>query len=258
MRWITLLTDFGYADGYVAAMKGVIASIAPDARVEDAAHGVDAGDVAGAAWAIYRYWDLYPERTVHVVVVDPGVGSERRALAVEVEKRFLVGPDNGVFSHVLREHPDARIVALSETRFFRPRVSATFHGRDVFAPVAAHIASGTRLMELGPVVENPMQLIWPEPRHWPDGAEGVVVHTDRFGNLVTNIPEEWCEQGALVWVGDRVAGTIRRTYADVDPGELVALIGSSGLLEVSVRDGSAAVTLDASRGTPVRLGGEVA
>lgn len=258
MQRITLLTDFGHADGYVAAIKGVIASIAPSALVEDIAHGIAPGDVAAAAWALRRYWRLYPEGTVHVVVVDPGVGSERRALAVEAEGRFLVGPDNGVFSHPLREAAASRIVALREARFFRENISATFHGRDVFAPVAAHLATGTRLDELGPGVDNPTQLIWPEPRRRPEGAEGVVVHVDPFGNLVTNIPEGWCERGSIVWVGDRVAGTLLRTYADVDAGQLLALVGSSGLLEISVRDGSAAEALDASRGTPVRVGGDVA
>ncbi len=253
MRRITLLTDFGYRDGYVGAMKGVVASIAPDAVVDDVAHDLTQGDVPAAAWELHRYWRLYPEGTVHVVVVDPGVGSGRRALAAEVDGRFLVGPDNGVFSHVLREAETARVVALTRTDFFLPRVSRTFHGRDVFAPVGAHLARGVDLDALGPPVENPTRLVWPEPTRDGGSIHGEVVHVDRFGNLVTNVPGDWVPATSLVWVGDRVAGSALRTYADVDPGELLALVGSVDLLEVSVRDGSAADMLEARRGTPVRV-----
>jgi S-adenosyl-L-methionine hydrolase (adenosine-forming) len=254
---ITLLTDFGTADGYVGAMKGAIAELAPDVVVDDIAHDVAPGDVAAAAWALSRYWRLYPAGTVHVVVVDPGVGSGRRAIAAEAEGRLLVAPDNGVLSLVLRVAA-ANVVALEAVSYFREPVSRTFHGRDVFAPVAAHLAVGVPLGRLGPAIGNPTRLVFPDPTRTRDGAEGAVIHVDRFGNLITNVPEAWCGPGALVWVGGRTAGEVRRTYADVASGELVALIGSAGLLEVSVRDGSAASALEAERGTAVRLGGEPA
>ena len=251
MRTITLLTDFGAADGYVPAMKGVIASIAPDARLEDAGHDIAPGDVAGAAFALLRYALLYPAGTVHVVVVDPGVGSERRGIAAEADGRCLVGPDNGVFSHVLGSAEDVRFVALTNAEYFRESVSPTFHGRDVFAPVAAHIANGMALEELGPQVTDPVRLEWPEPV--PDGTEvsGVVLHVDRYGNLITNIRSELVASGAAVRVGELVVGRLQRTYADVAEGEVVPLIGSLGLVEISVRDGNAAQLLRTGAGAQV-------
>ena len=252
MTIITLLTDFGTSDGYVAAMKGVIAAIAPDARVDDAAHDIPPGDVAGAALALRRYWRLYPAGTVHVAVVDPGVGSDRRGIALEVDGRFLVGPDNGVFTHVLREAERVQAVSLESAEYFRAEVSATFHGRDIFAPVAAHIARGVRLVSLGARITDPVQLPWPEPQRTADAVEGVVVHADRFGNLITNIPGDWCARGSTVWLGERRIGPLFLTHADVAPGEPAALIGSAGFLEISVRDGSAAEVLAANRGAVVR------
>jgi S-adenosylmethionine hydrolase len=256
MTIITLLTDFGWSDGYVGAMKGAIASMAPEVQVDDAAHNVAAGDVMGAALALWRYWRLYPSGTVHVAVVDPGVGSERRGVALEADGRFLVGPDNGVFTHVLREAENVRVVALETREYFREPVSATFHGRDVFAPVAAHIAVGVALERLGSAVADPLRLTWPEPHEEESGEiAGVVVHTDRYGNLITNISGESCSPGAAVRVGEIIVGRVQRTYADVGAGELIPLIGSLGLLEISVRDGSAAQLLRAGPGTPVWLRG---
>jgi S-adenosyl-L-methionine hydrolase (adenosine-forming) len=248
---ITLLTDFGTSDGYVPAMKGVIASIAPDARVEDAGHDVVPGDVAGAAIALLRYALLYPAGTVHVVVVDPGVGSERRGIAAEADGRFLVGPDNGVFSHVIRAAERARVVSLENSEFFRDTVAPTFHGRDVFAPVAAQIARGIALERFGPSVADPVELPWPEPAQDAGEIAGVVLHVDRYGNLVTNIPSDLAAPGAAVRVGELIVGRVQRTYADVGESEVVPLIGSLGLLEVSVRDGSAAQLLRAGVGSPV-------
>jgi S-adenosyl-L-methionine hydrolase (adenosine-forming) len=251
MARITLLTDFGSSDGYVPAMKGVIASVAPDASVEDAGHDLAPGDVTGAAIALWRYWQLYPAGTVHVVVVDPGVGSERRGIAFEADGRFLVGPDNGVFSYALRSASSARAVALENREYFRESVSWTFHGRDVFAPVAAHIASGVALESFGPAVADPVRLPWPEPVHEAGEIAGVVVHVDRYGSLITNIPAEWSPADSAVRVGELIVGRVQRTYADVAEGEVVPLIGSLGLLEISVRDGSAAQLLRASAGSPV-------
>ena len=263
MPRITLLTDFGTADGYVAAMKGVIAARAPDVAVDDASHEIPPGDVAAAAWALSRYWHLYPEGTVHLVVVDPGVGSARRPLAAEARGRFFVAPDNGVLTRVLAEAEDARVVAIEAKEHFRTPVSATFHGRDVFAPVAAALAVraatahpdgyGAILDALGPVVTDPVRLPLPAPQRLPGRLLGEVVHVDRFGNLVTNVPGDWVPTGATVRVGDGPAMRVLRTYADVSPGELLALVGSADLLEVSVRDGSAAAALGAGRGSEVEV-----
>ncbi|HET9982309.1 MAG TPA: SAM-dependent chlorinase/fluorinase [Longimicrobiales bacterium] len=252
MPRITLLTDFGTADGYVAAMKGVIASIAPAAVVEDAAHDLPPGDVHAAAWALGRYWRLYPPGTIHVVVVDPGVGSARRALAAEVAGRTLVAPDNGVGTWIFDEAPPTRVVAIENPAFLRERVSRTFHGRDVFAPAAAHLAAGVPLVELGPPLGEVFRLEWPRLGFAPDTIRGEVVHVDRFGNLITNVTEDWASFGAVRVAGVDL-GRPRRTYADAEPGELLALMGSAGFLEVSVRDGSAAEQLGVGRGAPVEI-----
>lgn len=252
MRRITLLTDFGTADGYVAAMKGVIASIAPDALVDDASHDVPPGDVVAAAHALARYWRLYPPGTVHVVVVDPGVGSERRAIAVQAAEQYFVAPDNGVLTPVL-DAEGAEVRALEAPAYRRPDVSSTFHGRDVFAPAAAYLACGVPIARLGPPVLDPIRLEAPAPTRDGAGVRGLVVHVDRFGNLVTNIPGAWVEDAGEVLVAGRSAGPVRRTYADVAPGELLALVGSNGSVEIAVRDGSAAERLGIGRGAEVRV-----
>ena len=248
---ITLLTDFGTRDGYVAAMRGVIASLAPQTVVEDASHDVPAGDVAAAAWALGSYWHLYPAGTVHVAVVDPGVGSERRALAAEVNGRFFVAPDNGVLTRVLVAAAAPRLVGLAETAFMRDVVSATFHGRDIFAPVAAHLAMGVPLDHLGPPLADPVRLEMLVPARTGDVIRGQVVHIDRFGNLITNVPADWVGPHARVRFGAADLGEVRLTYSDVQTGHAVALIGSSGHLEIGVRDGNAAKVLWKGRGTEV-------
>ncbi len=245
MRVVTLLTDFGTADGYVAEMKGVLLSLAPHVQVVDAAHDLVPHDVELARLALARYWRRYPAGSVHLAVVDPGVGSARRALAVESDGRFLVGPDNGVLSPALLL-PDARAVALPVPAGAAP----TFHGRDVFAPAAARLANGDPPHALGTPCDDPVVRRTPEARRTDDGAvQGEVIAVDRFGNLITNVI---ARRAGRVEVGG-VEVELRRTYADVRPGALVALTGSSGLVEVAVRDGSAAVRLGAGRGSTVLL-----
>jgi hypothetical protein len=244
-RFITLLTDFGTADGYVGEMKGVLASSAPEATVLDIAHDVAPHDVDGARLAVARYWRRFPLGTVHVVVVDPGVGGARAALAVESEGRLLVGPDNGVLSPALL-HPGARCVALA----IPASASATFHGRDVFAPAAAELTQGTALDALGAPFAEPSLRRTPEATRRADGAlAGVVITVDRFGNAVTNL---MALRGGTVEVNGSVL-PISRTYGDVRVGRAVALIGSSGLVEIAVRDGSAAAVLGLQRGSSVVL-----
>ena len=233
---LTLLTDFGTADGYVAAMKGVIAAIAPDSIVDDAGHDVAAGDVEAAAWALAAYWLRYPAGTVHVVVVDPGVGTKRDAIAVEANGRFLVGPDNGVLSWALRDASGP--VAIYELPRPDHDISSTFHGRDLFAPAAARLALGESSSSLGPRKLGIVRLPWPEPVRHARGVDGVVVHVDHFGNLITNIPAGLVAGDVTVRVGIMEVD-VRRAYGDVLTGELVAHVGSRGLLEIAVRDGRA-------------------
>jgi S-adenosyl-L-methionine hydrolase (adenosine-forming) len=252
---ITLLTDFGTRDGYVAAMKGVIAGIAADALVEDAGHDLPAGDVTAAAHALAAYWLLYPAGAIHVVVVDPGVGTARRALAVRAAGRFLVGPDNGCLSPALATDPAAEVVAIESQLYLRSSVSATFHGRDVFAPAAAHLARGVVLGELGPAVADPSRLEGRQPRPTARGLIGEVVHIDRFGNLITNIPGGALAPGHFIQIAGHGPIPVVRTYGDVATGELVALVGSSGFVEIAVASGDAAARLAAERGCAVVLAG---
>ena len=231
MRRATLLTDFGTRDGYVAAMKGVIAAIAPSAFVDDASHDIPQGDILAAAFALRRYWRRYPPGTVHVVVVDPGVGTERAALALEIDGHFFVGPDNGVFTFL----PAGPAVTLAV-----PRTSSrTFHGRDVFAPAAARLLAGAPLHELGEALHERVTLELP--------TRPQVIAVDRFGNLITNISEP-----TDVEINGR-AVKLARTYGDASVGGLLALMNSDGLLEIAVRNGSAAETLGVSRGAEVKL-----
>jgi S-adenosyl-L-methionine hydrolase (adenosine-forming) len=244
-RLITLLTDFGTADGYVGEMKAVLASLAPSATIIDVAHDVAPHDVDGARLALARYWRRFPEGTVHLAVVDPGVGTARGALATLSEGRFLVGPDNGVLSPALL-HAGARCVSLSVPAGAAP----TFHGRDVFAPAAAQLALGASLETLGAVEQDPMIRRTPEATRRDDGGvHGEVITVDRFGNAVTNL---LAMRGGHVQVAG-LSLALRRTYADADRGEPVALVGSSGLVEIAVRDGSAAERLGLRRGSSVVL-----
>lgn len=242
---ITLLTDFGTADGHVAEMKGVLVSQAPGVPVLDLSHDIPLQDVDYARLSVARYWRRFPVGTVHVVVVDPDVGSDRAALAVESDGRFLVGPDNGVLSPALFA-PDARVVALP----IDPHASATFHGRDVFAPASARLACGAALDQIGAPYAHAMRRRTPQPRKLANGTfDGEVLTIDRFGNAITNLMAR-----SLVYVTvDAHAARVVRTYADAAPGELVALVGSSGFVELAVRSGNAAAEFGLSRGQRVVL-----
>ena len=240
---VTLLTDFGTADGYVGEMKGGLLSALPDATIVDISHDIPPQDVELARLTLARYWRRFPSGTIHVVVIDPGVGSSRAALAVVTEGRILVGPDNGVLSPALLM-PGVRVVALGVP----PGAAPTFHGRDVFVPAAAALARGAPFESLGTPWPQPIVRRTPEPVRDGDGVvRGEVIAVDRFGNLVTNLVGV---RSGVVRIGARRV-EVRRTYADVPASSLVAMVGSSGLLEIAMRDGSAAVALGAGRGTSV-------
>jgi S-adenosylmethionine hydrolase len=258
---ITLLTDFGTRDAYVGAMKGVILSICPGARVVDITHEVAPQDIVEGAWTLAAAARHFPSGTVHVAVVDPGVGGARRAVAVRAGRWRFVGPDNGVLSWAVAAAcaPGAlRAVELNDARWFGEDVSRTFHGRDIFAPVAAHLAAGARMEDLGPPVRDLTALPVPAPVATGDELAGEVVHIDRFGNAITNIDrpafDAW-RQGreAEVSAGGRVVGSLRGTYAEAQPGEALALFESTGRLEIAVREGSAAQALGLARGAQVRV-----
>lgn len=254
MSIITLTTDFGQADGYVGIIKGVILSIAPDARLVDLSHEVGAQDVSQAAYILARAVPYFPAGTVHLVVVDPGVGSERRPMLVETPGAFFVGPDNGVLTPAL-DDPAAQAWELNRPETWLPAVSATFHGRDIFAPTAARLARGANPAELARRISDPVRLVMPAPRRDAYGEiAGAVISVDHFGNLITNIPAEWLS--GRIWrcqiAGHELIGP-RLSYSDAAEGELVVLIGSDGTLEIAARNGSAARLLAAASGEAVIL-----
>ncbi len=254
MRVIALLSDFGTADGYAGIMHGVILRINPSAVIVDVCHDIPPQDVHAAAFVLSTVYPYFPANTIYVVVVDPGVGSQRRALAVRTPHGTFVAPDNGVLSYVFAREPIDEMVHLTNAQYWLSPLSNTFHGRDLFAPVAAHLSLGVPLDEFGPAIQDPVRLPVPEAVVHRDGTIcGQVQHIDRFGNLITNIP-----QGLLptdqIWrvhiMGHEIIG-LSRAYAMAADGELVTLIDSSGYLEIAVRNGNAAAMLQASRGTGV-------
>jgi len=257
MTVITLTTDFGTSDGYVGAMKGVILSLAPHATLVDISHDVPPHNVYHGARLLATAAQFFPAGTIHVAVVDPGVGSARRGIALRTPQATFVGPDNGLFSAFVSQ----RLVCVSLTNpvMHRHSVSSTFHGRDVFAPVAAHLANGLALTELGPVVDDPIEISEPQPQRLREGQlRAEVVYVDRFGNLVTNIRplvHQSVESMNLRLVVGGVSLVVHRSYADAPPGGLLALIGSDGYLEIAVREGNAAECLALGVGAPVEVWG---
>jgi len=253
---VTLLTDFGLADTYVAQVKGVILSLVPAATVVDATHALDPGDLLGGCLALESILSHFPPATVHLAVVDPGVGTARQGLAVAAGGWFGVGPDNGLLTPLLAL-PGARVHALLAGRFARAQVAPTFHGRDLFAPAAAHLLAGGSIAELGPSLATPVRLLLPAPRPVAGGVDGEVVHVDRFGNCTTSIRAADLAGHPPAALAITIAGQawrgLARTYGEVANGALVALIGSGGRLEIALRNGSAAAKIHAQRTTPVAV-----
>jgi S-adenosyl-L-methionine hydrolase (adenosine-forming) len=244
MALITLLTDFGLSDAYVAEVKGVLLSRAPGTLLVDVTHQVSPGDVRAGQYLLARSWQRFPPGTVHLAVVDPGVGTARRALAAAAGGHWFVAPDNGLLSFL----PTPRFVALTIPAGAAP----TFHGRDVFAPAAAALAIGTRLENLGSPVTDATHAPLPTPHHDGTAVMGEVLYVDRFGTLISNIPGPDVEPGVRIRVAGTDVGALRRTFGDVERGTLVALVGSGGTVEVAVRDGSAARLLGVGVGAEVR------
>lgn len=263
MPVISLLTDFGFGDAYVGIMKGVILSKAPEVRIVDISHQIVPQCLVQAAYLIESAFRYFPKGTVHVVVVDPGVGSDRAIVAMEANGYFFLAPDNGVLTRVLRKTTAATLVAVENRNFFLQDVSRTFHGRDIFAPVAAYLATGGNINQLGPSMapDTLAHLLLSEPEILKTGElVGVVIDIDRFGNLITNI-----DQGLLkglcchnvsevkVCIGENQIPGLNTSYAEVSPGAMLALIGSRDTLEISINCGSAKDQLSATIGDPVTV-----
>jgi len=244
MPVVTLLTDFGSNDSYVAEMKAVLLSAVPACTVVDISHEVPPGDRRAARYLLGRTWHRFPAGTVHVAVVDPEVGTARRALAAQAHGHCFVAPDNGLLSPIL---DGATVVELA----IPPDASTTFHGRDVFAPAAARLVMGEALSDLGPVAADAVFTPLPAPQQDAGGVRGEVVYIDRFGTLISNIPGAAFARSTGVVVGGEFTALPGRTFRDVEQGALVAFVGSGGTVEIAARDRSAA------QATGVGLGGEV-
>jgi hypothetical protein len=263
-RIITLLSDFGLSDVYVGVMKGVIAQINPALTVVDLTHQIPPQNIAAARFSLMNAYPYFPTGTVHIAVVDPGVGSHRRGIALQLDTGFLVGPDNGLFSGVLNQNPVVEAVELTNPKYWRtPTPSTTFHGRDIFASAGAHLASGVPLEQLGEVIdpETLVQLTIPEQTPTASGVAGCIQYIDHFGNLITNIPA--ADVQGKTWsvaVGDSPTETLReriipgsQTYSNQPLGEVVALVGSHGWVEIAVNGGSAQSELQMDWGTVVEV-----
>ncbi|MCY4159351.1 MAG: SAM-dependent chlorinase/fluorinase [Bacteroidetes bacterium] len=253
---ITLTSDFGNREGYVGAMKGIMLAINPSLTFIDISHEVHAYDVMAAAFILQQSLKYFPPNTIHLVVVDPGVGTDRQAVALRHKDHYFVGPDNGLFTLLLETEIPEEIVALKTCKDCT--LSDTFHGRDIFAPAAAKLASGVPLEELGAPIKRLMPLHWALPIDDNEGIRGWVVYIDHFGNCITNISRELFEKrsGGRKTTGYAGSGIIRgfhRTYSDVPIGETLMLFGSSNLLEVATNQGDAATLLHIQRGTPVNI-----
>jgi S-adenosyl-L-methionine hydrolase (adenosine-forming) len=257
MKLITLLTDFGLSDGFVGVMKGVIYGICPDAAIVDVTHEIPPQDILAGALALERSVPYFPPGTVHLAVVDPGVGTHRFAMAAQIGSQYVVGPDNGLFTVLYqmaeRNAGPLKVVHLDQPQYWRAEVSRVFHGRDIFAPVAAHLAQGVPLEQLGHVVSNFIRLDLPQPRRTSNGWICQVVAVDHFGTLQLNLGEVDLKTETVLRV--RVAGEIIeglcQTFGDRPPGELMALMDSSGHLSLAVVNGSAARRLNIDPGTEV-------
>ncbi len=244
---VTFLSDFGSEDWFVGVVHGVVKTLCPEARLVDLTHLVAPGDVPRGAFILEAAAPDFPPGTIHVAVVDPGVGTERRALGVRARGQLFVGPDNGVLEWALSD-PGAEVRALTNTRLFREPVSRTFHGRDVFAPVAAHLACGIDFESLGPAARDPVRLQRPAPLHANGALQGQVVFVDHFGNALTDLTAgailaafpNATESQLVVRVLDRRVQGITRSYGDAGIGALVAILGSSGRLELAEVGGAAA------------------
>lgn len=242
-RIITLLTDFGWGDGYIGAMKGVILEINPQCLIIDVAHEISPHDVMRAAMVLGHTYHYFPQTTIHVAVVDPGVGGQRKPIVLETEHYLFVGPDNGVFDLVLKREKGIRAYKLAEKRFFLPQVSHTFHGRDIFAPAAAHLSLGTSPGEMGPTVNHDdlVALNIPIPSMETETLQGEVIYIDHFGNLITNISQEVLREFAVddmvaIEIGGEMIKGLRSSYTEGGEGEIIALWGSGGFLEISLKE----------------------
>ena len=257
-RIVTLITDFGEEDEYAGVMKGVMLTIDPSCRIIDVTHRISSQDISEAAFILSNSYRYFPQGTIHVVVVDPGVGSSRRPIVVAADGHLFVGPDNGVFTSPLQKEGDRYACEITNRKFFLSRIGATFHGRDIFSPVAAHLSLGVDPRDLGREVTDPVILHEMSPEITRKGIKGKVIHIDHFGNLITNIPHDVFAsltrgKKFTIRIGYLLVKRLSATYSDGEEGELLALFGSSDRLEFSVKNGNAGDRLKMGKGEEVEV-----
>ena len=250
---ITLLTDFGTADYFAGAVKGAILSVNPVAAIVDITHEIPPQDVEAAAFTLLATYQTFPQGTIHVAVVDPGVGSARRPIVVRAGDQFFVGPDNGIFTYIYDREPSHQVFHITSDKYFRPSPSTTFHGRDIFAPVAAALSKGVTLKQLGVVINDKVRLETSlKPEVLKNGnVKGRIIHIDRFGNCITNLTRDLCDERSALLIKRKTIRAFRDFYSDAPPNSLFAIWGSAGFLEISVNGSSAAKVLRAKRGDTI-------
>jgi S-adenosyl-L-methionine hydrolase (adenosine-forming) len=261
MRIVTLLTDFGLSDHFVAAMKGVILSLNPNIAFVDISHLIPPQDIHSGAFTLGQAYSFFPQGTIHLAVVDPGVGTARKGLAAAAGGQFFVAPDNGILSYVQKSEQDFAAFEITADHYFRKPVSSTFHGRDIFAPIAGWISRDIPLKQLGPELRNPVQLKIPAPAKVRDNLiQAAILAVDHFGNLITNlkpgdlpVSDPAHPHTMKILAGQKEITSFHRTYSEGHPGEIFIVPGSTGYLEIAIRDGSAASSLNLKPGLPIGL-----
>lgn len=255
---ITITTDFGTGDHYVSVMKAVILGLNPDARIIDISHEIPPQDVMAGAWVVRNSAMHFPADTIHLVVVDPGVGTDRTPVALRIHNQLFVGPDNGIFSLISQDY-DYEAISLDNRSYWRDQPSNTFHGRDIFAPVAAHLSLGVPFSRLGSPIQKLVTYRWAVPIADKDGIQGWIMHIDHFGNLISNISEAMIREhldekrSVRIYVGNTILHSIDPAYGSVPDGEPVAYIGSTGKLEVAINKGNAREMLGVEKGAQISI-----
>ncbi|MBT3323053.1 MAG: SAM-dependent chlorinase/fluorinase [Anaerolineae bacterium] len=257
MSILTLLTDFGTQDGFIGVMKGVIWEICPKVQISDLSHQIEPQNIMQAAQTLDRVFPYFGDGTVHVAVVDPGVGTKRRAIAAQIGKQFCVAPDNGLLSLILEraedQHLPIKLISLDNAKYWLHDITSTFHGRDIFAPVGAHLAAGVEIEKLGKVIEDPILLNFPKVKKSPNGWDAKITLIDHFGNLRTNLHAKEIKGDVEINVLEKEIDNISASYGHHSPGDLVAVIDSGGYLEIAIVNGSAKKRLKAKVGDLVKV-----
>jgi S-adenosyl-L-methionine hydrolase (adenosine-forming) len=254
MPIITLLSDFGLRDHFVGAVKGVLLSLNPELTLVDITHQIPPQDIFTGAFALSQAYAYYPTGTIHFAVVDPGVGTNRKVLAASAGGHFFVAPDNGILTYIIQTHEDFAAYEVTAEHYFHKPVSTTFHGRDIFAPVAGWISRKIELHQFGPRVATPVRLNIPFPKHVKETLlQGMILSVDHFGNLITNLKPSDVTPAFKILAGQREISTLRTTYGAGAPGEVFVVLGSTGYYEIAMKGGSAAATLNLKAGAPIGL-----